>query len=141
MAKNLDLKTIYNIIDNMLTGVGIYELYADRMELLYMNEGAYRMLGYTPEMGKVWVNKVMSMVIDEDKNKLWQAIEDILKDDGAVDVDFRTVTATGSLRWIQVRGNLYSRDEEKAIIICVFSDATDQKFVEEEFQVELGSKK
>ena len=53
MAKNLDLKTIYNIIDNMLTGVGIYELYADRMELLYMNEGAYRMLGYTPEMGKV----------------------------------------------------------------------------------------
>ena len=138
MAKNLDLKTIYNIIDNMLTGVGIYELYADRMELLYMNEGAYRMLGYTPEMGKVWVNKVMSMVIDEDKNKLWQAIEDILKDDGAVDVDFRTVTATGSLRWIQVRGNLYSRDEEKAIIICVFSDATDQKFVEEEFRSFFG---
>ena len=138
MVKNLDLKTIYNIIDNMLTGIGIYELYADRMELLYMNEGAYRMLGYTPEMGKIWVNKLMSMIIEEDRDKVWQAIEDVLKDDGAVDVDFRTVTATGSLRWIQARANLYSRDAEKAVFICAFSDATDRKFVEEEFRSFFG---
>lgn len=138
MVKNLDLKTIYNIIDNMLTGIGIYELYADRMELMYMNEGAYRMLGYTPEMGKIWVNKLMSMIIEEDRDKVWQAIEDVLKDDGAVDVDFRTVTATGSLRWIQARANLYSRDAEKAVFICAFSDATDRKFVEEEFRSFFG---
>jgi len=136
MSKVLDYKTLYNMLDNLLTGVAFFEVCEDRFEVLYMNNGAYRMLGYTPEDGIRYVNNLLSLIIDEDKPKFWQAFEDVLKDDGAIDFEMRTVTAQGSLRWLQLRVNLYEKRENKAVIACVFLDATDRKFVENEMQLQ-----
>lgn len=136
MARSLDPKTVYEMMDNMLTGVAIFEICEDKFEILYMNDGAFRMLGYTPELGKKYINNMISLILEEDRPKFWQAIEDVFKDDGAVDVEIRTVTASGGLRWLQIRGNLYERSEDKAIILCTFLDATDRKFVEHEIRVQ-----
>lgn len=132
MAKALDWKTIYEMMDNMLTGLAFIGLEEDKLEVLYMNNGGFRMLGYTPENGYRYVSNMVSLILEEDKPKFWQAIEDVLKDDGAVDLEIRTVTASGSLRWLQIRGNLYERTADRAILLCVFLDATDRKFVESE---------
>ena len=137
MTKNLDDRTLHEMIENMLTGVAFFSFQENRMELLYMNSGGYRMLGYTPEEGIKYVNRLLSLILEEDKPKFWQAVEDVLKDDGAVDVEFRTVTASGSLRWLQVRGNLYERTNEHAVILLVFLDATERKFVENEIYIQL----
>ena len=136
MARNLDSKTVYEMMDNVLTGVAFFEICENRFELLYMNNGAFRMLGYTPEDGRKYINNLLSLILEEDKPKFWQAIEDVLKDDGAVDLEIRTVTASGSLRWLQLRGNLYEKTEDKAVILCVFMDATDRKFVEAEMNIQ-----
>lgn len=133
MAKALDWKTIYEMMDNMLTGVAFIELQEDKLEFLYMNDGGFRMLGYTSVNGYRYLNNMVSLILEEDKPKFWQAIEDVLKDDGAVDLEIRTVTASGNLRWLQIRGNLYERTADRAILLCVFLDATDRKFVENEF--------
>lgn len=132
MEKGIDWKTIYEMMDNMLTGLAFIELSEDKLEFLYINNGGFRMLGYTPENGYRYVNNMLSMILEEDKPKFWQAVEDVLKDDGAVDFEIRTVTASGSLRWLQIRANLYERTEDRAILLCVFMDATDRKFVESE---------
>ncbi|WWR14660.1 diguanylate cyclase [Lachnospiraceae bacterium JLR.KK008] len=136
MAKKLDHESIHDMLENMLTGVAFLAFDEERMELLYMNNGGFRMLGYTPELGMKYVNNLLSVILEEDKPKFWQALEDILKDDGAVDTEFRTVTASGSLRWLQVRGNLYEKANGRAIILCVFIDATDRKFVENEMRMQ-----
>ncbi len=136
MANNLDYKTICEMMENMLTGVAFLGLQEDKLEFLYMNSGGFRMLGYTPTVGYKYLNNLVSLILDEDKPKFWQAIEDVLKDDGAVDLEMRTVTASGSLRWLQIRGNLYERTAERAVILCVFLDATDRKFVENEIQTQ-----
>ncbi len=136
MANNLDYKTICEMMENMLTGVAFLGLQEDKLEFLYMNSGGFRMLGYAPSVGYKYLNNLVSLILEEDKPKFWQAIEDVLKDDGAVDLEMRTVTATGSLRWLQIRGNLYERTAERAVILCVFLDATDRKFVENELQAQ-----
>lgn len=136
MAKRLDHETVYEMLENMLTGVAFLAFEEDRMELLYLNNGGFRMLGYTPELGMKYVNNLLSVILEEDKPKFWQALEDVLKDDGAVDAEIRTVTATGNLRWLQMRGNLYEKVNGRAIILCVFLDATDRKFVENEIQMQ-----
>ena len=136
MARNLDPKTIYEMTENMLTGVAFFEVCETRFECLYMNNGAFRMLGYAPDAGRKYVSNMLSLILEEDKPKFWQGMEDVLKDDGAIDLEMRTVTASGSLRWLQVRANLYEKTEDKAIILCVFMDATDRKFVEDEMRIQ-----
>ncbi|MBO5797935.1 MAG: PAS domain-containing protein, partial [Clostridia bacterium] len=46
-------------------------------------------------------------MIPDDLKVFEQAISDTLKADGPVDVEFRTATGKGSVRWLQVRSNLY----------------------------------
>ena len=58
----------------------------------------------------------------------------MLKDDGVVDTEFRTVTGSGNLRWLHVRGNLYAREGRKYTIVSVIEDITERKSVEEELQ-------
>lgn len=134
MTNGLDLKSLFAMIDNLLTGIGVFELSADHLKLLYLNEGGYRMFGYSQETGAKMFANMLSAIIEDDKKRFWQGIDDVLKDDGAVTFDFRTVTASGGLRWLSVRGNLFSKDEEKAILLCVIEDVTEQKFVESELQ-------
>lgn len=136
MAKNLDPKTIYEMMENMLTGVAFFEVRENHFECMYMNSGAFRMLGYTPQAGRKYVSNMLSLILDEDKPKFWQGMEDVLKDDGAIDLEVRTVTASGSLRWIQMRANLYQKTGDRAIILCAFMDATDRKFVEDETRIQ-----
>lgn len=136
MARNLDSKTVYEMMDNMLTGVAFFEVCEDKFEIMYMNDGAFRMLGYTPELGRKYINNMISLILEEDKPKFWQAVEDVLKDDGAVDVEIRTVTASGGLRWLQIRSNLYEKSKDRAVLLCVFLDATDRKFVEHEVRIQ-----
>ncbi len=136
MANNLDYRTICEMVENMLTGVAFLGLQEDKLEFLYMNSGGFRMLGYVPSTGYKYLNNLVSLILEEDKPKFWQAIEDVLKDDGAVDLEMRTVTASGNLRWLQIRGNLYERTDERAVLLCVFLDATDRKFVENEIQAQ-----
>ena len=55
MAKYLDYKTICEMMENMLTGVAFLAFQEDRMELLYVNDGGFRMLGYSREIGRAHV--------------------------------------------------------------------------------------
>ncbi len=136
MTGNLNSETICDMMENLLTGVAFIGMQEDKLEFLYMNNGAFRMLGYSPEFGNKYANNLLSVILEEDKPKFWQALEDVLKDNGAVDLEIRTVTASGSLRWLQVRGNLYEKTNDRAVILCIFMDATDRKFVEDELRIQ-----
>lgn len=59
-----------------------------------------------------FLDKVELSIIPDDLPTYRQAIRDVLKDDGVVDTEFRTVTGSGNLRWLHARGNLYALREE-----------------------------
>lgn len=133
MATDL-IKNFESMIDNVITGICFFEYENEKMTPFYVNEGMFRMLGYSRAQGMKLLNKIEMSIIPDDLPIYKQGIEDVLKDDGAVDVEFRTVTGSGGLRWLQVRGNLYSREGSKYIIVAVVEDITDRKNVEEELQ-------
>ena len=76
------------------------------------------------------------IIIPDDLQRFDQGINDILKDDGAVEFEFRTVTGDGGIRWLQVRGNLYGKQDGYPLVAGVILDATDRKSVEEEFALQ-----
>ena len=131
---DLNMENFGSMIDNVISGICFFEY--DRgngtMIPFFVNEGMFRMLGYSRIQGMKFLKKVEMSIIPEDLPLYKQAIEDVLKDDGAVDVEFRTVTGSGGLRWLYVRGNLYSRKADKYIIVTIIHDITERKSVEEE---------
>lgn len=127
-----------SMIDNVITGICFFEYDKGNRVLtpFYVNEGMFRMLGYSRIQGMKYLKKVEMSIIPEDIPLFRQAIEDVLKDDGAVDVEFRTVTGSGGLRWLYVRGNLYSREADKYVIVTTVHDITERKNVEEELHLQ-----
>ncbi|MCH5262515.1 MAG: diguanylate cyclase [Lachnospiraceae bacterium] len=132
MAMDLMMENFESMIDNVIAGICFFEYENGALNPFYVNEGMFRMLGYSRAQGMKFINKVERSIIPDDLPIFQQGIEDVLKDDGAVDVEFRTVTGSGGLRWLYARANLYSREGSKYIIVAVVEDITDRKNVEEE---------
>lgn len=134
MAIDLSIENFGSMIDNIIAGICFFEYEDGELVPLYINEGFFRMLGYSRVQGMKFLEKVERSIIPDDLPTYRQAIRDVLKDDGVVDAEFRTVTGNGSLRWLHVRGNLYAREGKKYTIVTVIEDVTERKSVEEELQ-------
>ena len=134
MGMDLSKKDFESMIDNVIAGICFFEYENGKLTPFYVNEGMFRMLGYSRAQGMKMINKVEASIIPDDLPIFHQGIEDVLKDDGAIDVEFRTVTGSGGLRWLYVRANLYSREDSKYIIVAIIEDITERKSVEEELR-------
>ena len=132
MTMELNMENFGSMIDNVIAGICFFAYENGTMTPVFINEGMFRMLGYSRTQGMKLMKKIEMNIIPEDLPIYRQGIEDVLKDDGAVDVEFRTVTGNGGLRWLHVRGNLYSRENGKYVIVTVIYDITERKSVEEE---------
>ena len=131
---DLSKKDFESMVDNVIAGICFFEYENGKLTPFYVNEGMFRMLGYSRAQGMKLISKVEMSIIPEDLPIFHQGIEDVLKDDGAIDIEMRTVTGNGGLRWLYVRANLYSREGSKYIIVAIVEDITERKNVEEELQ-------
>ncbi len=134
MAIDLSIENFGSMIDNIIAGICFFEYEDGEMRPIFVNEGFFRMLGYSRVQGMKFLDKVELSIIPDDLPTYRQAIRDVLKDDGVVDTEFRTVTGSGNLRWLHARGNLYAREGRKYTIVTVIEDVTERKNVEEELQ-------
>ncbi|HKM03685.1 MAG TPA: diguanylate cyclase [Lachnospiraceae bacterium] len=136
MDKEMNLEQLFSMIENLISGVGVFEYDKKDFKPLYINDGFFRMLGYSKVEGMKYLLKFQQSIIIEDREIFNQGIKDILKDDGSIEFEFRTVTASGGLRWLQVRGNLYSRTKDKYILIGIILDSSERKEMEEELKLQ-----
>ncbi len=134
MAIELTMENFNSMIDNVITGICFFNYEDGELTPIFINEGFFRMLGYSRVQGMKFLEKVELSIIPEDIPIYRQGIRDVLKDDGVVDVEFRTVTGSGNLRWLHVRGNLYAREGKTYTIVTIIEDVTERKNVEEELQ-------
>ena len=134
-SNKLEFGTIETVVDNIIGGILVLEIKGENHEIkpLFVNDGFYRMLGYNKKEAAILMKNIKANIVVEDRNVVEQAIIDTMKDDGWVEVEFRTVTYDGGIRWLQVRSNLFSRDEEKHICTAIVLDVTERKTMEEEW--------
>ena len=130
----LNMESFGSMIDNIIAGICFFEYENGQLTPVFTNEGLFRMLGYSRTEGMKYLKRIEMSIIPEDLPIFRQAIADVLKDDGAVEVEFRTVTGSGGLRWLQARGNLYAREGNRYTIVAVIQDISERKSVEEELR-------
>ena len=132
-----DHEKIASLIENIIGGVCAFEIEGKDIRPLFMNDGLYRMLGYTKIEADVFMRNITLSIIPEDMPIVEQGIMDMLKDDGSVEFEFRTVNNSGGIRWIQLRGNLYSRNDNINTIVCIVLDCTERKAIEQGLKAQL----
>lgn len=136
MAFDINFEEFNSMINNVIAGICFFEYENKKLTPIYANDGFFRMLGYSKTVGMNYLKEAERNIIPEDIPIYEQGIRDVLKDDGSVEVEFRTVTGSGNIRWLQVRGNLYARQGTKYIIVTVIQDITEKKSIEEELQLQ-----
>ncbi len=138
MSIDLSMENLGSMIDNIIAGICFFEYESTTKKLtpFFINEGLFRMLGYSRVQGMKYLQDIRRSVIPDDIPILEQGIEDVLKDDGVVEIEFRTVTGSGSLRWLHVRGNLYAREGTKYTLVTIVQDITEKKSIEEELHMQ-----
>ena len=136
MSTDYNFENLGSMIDNIIVGICAIEYENDQFTPVYINEGFFRMLGYSRTQGMRYIKDVRRMIIPDDLPTFEQWIEDVLKDVGSIETEFRTVTGSGNLRWLQVRGNLYASHDPKYTIVAIVEDITEKKSIEEELRVQ-----
>ncbi len=137
MERTSEAENLYSIVENIICGICVFALGEERKLMpVYLNEGMYRMLGYSHKELEMMIKNIRRVVIPEDLPVFEQGINDILKDDGAAEFEFRTVTGDGSLRWLQVRGNLYGKEDGYPLMAGVVLDVTERKSIEEQLALQ-----
>ena len=137
MGIELGQEQLSAVVDNIISGICIFAL-SDKRDIIpvYLNEGIYRMLGYTHAELEKMLKNIRRIIIPDDMTVFEQGIDDILKDDGAIEFEFRTVTGDGNIRWLQVRGNLYGKADGYPLLAGVVIDATERKSIEEQLALQ-----
>lgn len=137
MDFEINSEKLSSVIDSIISGVCVFSVNEkQKIVPVYINEGLYRMLGYTHKEFEKIIANIRSIIIPDDLPVFDNGIDEILKDNGAVEFVFRTVTLDGGIRWLQVRGNLYGKMDGYPLLAGVILDATERKSIEEELALQ-----
>ena len=128
VEKNRTLETIFTTMD---CGVMCHSI--DGRNILSINRAALEILGYETmeEMMADGFNMIASTVIDEDKPKLRESIQELKKEGDSISVEYRVFNREGQIR--HVMGNVKLLRENGELIYQRFLlDCTAQKLREKE---------
>lgn len=137
LGEETNKEELSEIVESIICGICIFAV-GENGELIpfYLNEGLYRMLGYSHKELNKMIKNLRRVIIPDDMPVFDQGISDILKDDGSAEFEFRTVTGDGGIRWLQCRGNLYGKKDGYPLIAGVILDVTERKSIEEELAIQ-----
>lgn len=127
---------ITSVVNNFIGGICVLEVDSESLQVtpVFLNDGLYRMINGSKDIVDRMFKDLRRTMIPEDIPIFDQGIRDILADDGAAETEFRIVGSDGSLVWLRLSGNLYSREGSKNTIAAVILDCTEQKLIEEELK-------
>ncbi len=131
-----DQDFIISVVNNFIGGICVLEVDSKSRSItpVFMNDGLYRMMGGKRDLVDRMFSDLRLSMIPDDIPMFEQGITDILSDNGAAEAEFRIVALDGSLMWLRLNGNLYSREGDKNTIAAVILDCTEQKLIEEELK-------
>ena len=82
MSIDLSMENLGSMIDNIIAGICFFEYESTTKKLtpFFINEGLFRMLGYSRVQGMKYLQDIRRSVIPDDIPILEQGIEDVLKE-------------------------------------------------------------
>lgn len=128
---------LHTILDNIPGGIGIYEV-GDKIKIVYLNEGIYRLNGVTEEEhDKYSIDSiVMDIIYDEDKKGLINCLHEAIKTNKTIEYTYRFYKLNGQLSWASIRAKRYGEVNGRPRVFAVLLDVTEQKEIEQELYVQ-----
>jgi len=106
--------------------------------LIRLGSHVSRLAGYTPkELESVFGNRLMELVIPEDRENLWRTFQTQLSRGTQVETEFRIRYQDGSIHWVSDRARLSVDSSGKEVLNCILTDITGSRRAYEELNDKL----
>lgn len=112
------------LLNNVPSGFGIYEIGRDFKRLVYINDYFYRMVGAVRGQfeDRLKSSGFMGMVHSDDCAMVDAMICRLLCGDNSGSVDHRIICGDGAYRWLRLTASVVDREDEKLTIYCSYTD-------------------
>ena len=132
--KNLT-RQLTTILDNIDGGV-IATVFRDskNIDLIYCNDGFYRMYGYTRKQFDDEVKFINDLIYEEDRERVEATVTAIVKERKNLVYEYRNVRRDGSIFWVSISNSIISLDGiGDNVLLGIVKDITGEKETEEQF--------
>lgn len=137
-ASKRHLEDVYNakreldVIANSIPG-GVVKIRMNDFQLLYANDGFFRLAGYTRSEYSMEFHNVCSRLIHpDDMDMVNRVIRQALENRGPLGLEYRIIAKNGEVRWSYINGTRIDDDHGQAVYLCVIVDITSRKHAEAE---------
>lgn len=123
-------ETVTKLMNSMFGAMGFYEFDNGRLEVIRVNEGYYRTLGYKPSDFARDAKNVMQKIHRDDAELVIQACKQTIATKKTVHRTFRRTDAMGRVRYLSASFNNFGGTSEKPLLCIAFNDITAHKTLE-----------
>ena len=117
---------VSKLISGAFGGFGIYEMYDDKLEVIRVNDGYRKIMGYTPGSFEEERINIWDMMPPDDAENSRKACLEAIKTDKAVSVTVHRYDRNGKLLILEGIHRKLGGTEENPIICIAFNDITEQ---------------
>lgn len=123
-------QTVTRLMNGLFGAIGFYEFSDGRLEVLRVNDGYYRLLGYSLTEFARNAKNTISKVYPADKEALISAIRQSSETRQAVHLTFRRYDANDRLLYLDASVSRFGGSDEKQLICIAFNDITEHIHLE-----------
>lgn len=123
-------------LDDMPSGLGLYEYSQAGLTLLYFNDCFLDLTGYDrEEYENFGARDAVFAILPEDRPLLYQTVESIAAQGVRLSCECRACTKSGETRWLRVIGAPFEKYPDRTIISAVILDITIQREAQEQLRI------
>ena len=124
-------RSLNDLVNGLPGGIGIFNVYTDgTLEQVYLNDGYHHLLEDTRSQRLRYVGfSATSAVHPDDVAPLQAELERVVADKGiaSASFDLRLKTGYDVYKWVNVRANVASREEDRCVLYAFYSDINELK--------------
>lgn len=122
---------VYNIYNNIPGAV--FRCRFDRdFSVIEANDGLFEFIGYTREEFAAMGSRMSSVIYPEDLERMSDVIKaQLVQGNTTIYNENRLVCKDGTIKWINIKAQLFKGEDGEAYFYCVFVDITDEKRLQE----------
>ncbi|WP_395026785.1 PAS domain-containing protein, partial [Robinsoniella sp.] len=91
------------------------------------NDGLFEFIGYTREEFAQMGNKMSSVIYPDDLEVMTDRLKAQLEESNTIQNENRLLCKDGSVKWISIKAQLLTEEDNERYFYCVFVDITDEK--------------
>ncbi|MBQ7514947.1 MAG: EAL domain-containing protein [Schwartzia sp.] len=113
------------LFNGIIGGVGLYEFYDGRLELLRANDNFFRLMEAPAEVILEKGKQVLDYIVEEDRPSLLHAIE-ASRQGRVAECVARRRLLNGTILWMRIRASVILDDGERLLLFLSWEDVTSQ---------------